>query len=78
MQIRTHYLGQRQTLRDNSPLGTIPSELWMDVSLSTKVLSKMRLLATVHNITGAQRNFFLNYPMPGRYFSFTLQLNSKA
>ena len=77
-QIRTHFLGQRQTLRDNSPLGTIPSELWMDVSLTTKVLSKVRLLATLHNITGAKRNFFLNYPMPGRYFSLTLQLNSKS
>ena len=77
-QLRTHYLGKRQTLRDNSPLGTIPSELWMDFSLTTKVLSKVRLLATVHNLTGAQRNFFLNYPMPGRYFSLTLQLNSKS
>lgn len=78
VQVRTHYLGKRQTLRDNSPLGTIPSELWMDLSLTTKVLSKLRLLATVHNITGAQRNFFLNYPMPGRYLSLTLQLNSKS
>jgi iron complex outermembrane receptor protein len=77
-QIRTHYLGKRQTLRDNSPLGTIPSELWMDFSLTTKVLTKVRLLATLHNITGARRNFFLNYPMPGRYLSLTLQLNSKS
>ncbi len=77
-QVRTHYLGKRQTLRDNSPLGTIPSEFWVDLSLTTKVLSKLRLLATVHNITGAQRNFFLNYPMPGRYLSLTLQLNSKS
>ncbi len=77
-QIRTHYLGKRQTLRDNSPLGTMPSELWMDVSLTTKVLNKVRLLATVHNITDAKRNFFLNYPMPGRYLSLTLQLNSKS
>lgn len=77
-QVRTHYLGKRQTLRDNSPLGTIPSELWMDFSLTTKVLTKVRLLATLHNITGARRNFFLNYPMPGRYLSLTLQLNSKS
>ena len=77
-QLRTHYVGQRHTLRDNSPLGTIPSELWMDLSVTTKILKKLRLLATVHNVTGAQRNFFLNYPLPGRYYSLTLQLNSKS
>jgi hypothetical protein len=77
-QLRTHYVGQRQTLRDNSPLGTIPSELWMDLSVTTKILKKLRLLVTVHNVTGAERNFFLNYPLPGRYYSLTLQLNSKS
>ena len=77
-QLRTHYLGQRQTLRDNSSLGTIPSELWLDLSVTTKILNKLRLLFTVHNLTGAERNFFLNYPLPGRHYSLTLQLNSKS
>lgn len=78
LQWRTHFLGSRHTLRDNASQGRLAPELWCDFSLSTDVIKKLKVLATVHNITGASRNFFPNYPMPGRYFSITLQLKSKT
>ena len=77
VQLRTNYLGKRQTLRDNSPLGEISGELWADLSFTAAVWSKTKILVTVHNITNSNRTFFLNYPMPGRHYSITIQLYSK-
>ncbi len=77
IQLRTNYLGKRQTLRDNSSLGELSGEVWTDISLTTSALSKVKILATIHNITNADRTFFLNFPMPGRHYSLTIKINSK-
>ena len=76
-QLRTNYLGKRQTLRDNSSSGELSREVWADLSCASTVLSKVKILFAVHNITNADRTFFLNYPMPGRHYSLTIQIHSK-
>lgn len=77
VQLRTNYLGKRQTLRDNSSSGELSREVWADLSCTSTVLSKVKILIAVHNITNADRTFFLNYPMPGRHYSLTIQIHSK-
>ena len=77
-QVRTYFISKRFTTRDNSETNALAPELWSDLSLIYKIRKgQFRLLATAHNWSNTARYAIPYFPLPGRYYSLTLQLNSK-
>ena len=75
-QMRAFQTGLRYTLRDNSASGILPAERWVDISLSASPWKGVRSMLTLHNVTNASRAQFQYYPLPGRYISIQLSINS--
>ena len=78
LQLRSHYVGARHTLRDNDPTGLLKPEFWADLTFLHEFLDgQVTTSFSVHNLTNANRTYFPYFPMPGRYYSIQLRLTSK-
>lgn len=77
LMLRGYYTGLRHTLRDNARTGELPAQSWVDLaySLSSK-RKRWQWVFRIENITGAQRQFYQYYPMPGRTYLLNIKLHS--
>ena len=77
LMLRGYYTGLRHTLRDNARTGELPAQSWVDLAYSLSSKSKRwQWVFRIENITGAQRQFYQYYPMPGRTYLLNIKLNS--
>jgi len=55
----------------------LPAQSWVDLaySLSSK-RKRWQWVFRIENITGAQRQFYQYYPMPGRTYLLNIKLHS--
>ena len=78
LQLRSHAMGKRHTLRDNADVGILNPEYWMDIAYSYSFMSgQVQLTGRVHNVSNTSKTFIPYYPMPGRHYSINIKLNSK-
>jgi hypothetical protein len=75
--IRGYYTGLRHSLRDNAASGELPAQSWFDLaySLSSKE-KRWHCTLRMENVSGAQRQYYQFYPMPGRTFLINFKLQS--
>ena len=75
--LRGYYTGLRHTLRDNARTGELPAQSWVDLAYSLSGKRKRwQWVFRIENLTGAQRQFYQYYPMPGRTYLLNIKLNS--
>jgi len=77
LMIRGYYTGLRHSLRDNAASGELPAQSWFDLaySLSSKE-KRWHCTLRMENVSGAQRQYYQFYPMPGRTFLINFKLQS--
>ncbi len=75
--LRAYYTGLRHTLRDNASTGELPAQGWCDLAYSLSGKDKRwQCVLKIENLTGAQRQYYQYYPMPGRTYLFNFKLHS--
>ena len=77
LMLRGYYTGLRHTLRDNAAAGELPAQAWCDLAYSLSGKGKRwQCVLKIKNITGAHRQYYQYFPMPGRTYLLNLKLHS--
>jgi len=72
------YVGERYFLDTNIPMYYLEPWYTSDVSVSTSLLYRNKLIKLTGELNNAFNQYYdvvINYPMPGRYYRFTVSIN---
>lgn len=77
IQMRSFLQGARYTTRDNTTMGQLPAEFWIDLQSVHEVYrDRISITLGVMNVNNATRQSFQYFPLPGRHISFSVIFKS--